>query len=398
MHEFPMSTGGLRPRHPHQRPENGASSEGVAHWHLPEHGRSAGGAVWPRFAHRSGRPGLARARSLHPQQRAWCRRLFRRAAHRGFFPVAWLDDYCKNGSKLAGHVVRRGVPGVELATGSLGHGLRSAAAWRWRLANSAPAIALLFCSPTANAMKAPSGRRPCSRGIIILIAWSRSSTTTRSRASVPSRMCSTSPLRRQMAARFAGPCAKSMATITPQCEKALSEIPADSGQTDRGHRSHHQGQGGALHGRQTALALSVAGRRSVGRRLGRSGRCLREDRVHRNPVRAGGRRSAHLAGHGRSGLLSAGTLSRKISGPLYQRRRRRAEHDGSCRGTGPGGRIPFTYSIANFPTLRCLEQIRNDICHHQLPVRIVVRWAAGSLMVRQATPIMASKTGGDARP
>ena len=24
------------------------------------------------------------------------------------------------------------------------------------------------------------------------------------------------------------------------------------------------------------------------------------------------------------------------------------------------GRIPFTYSLANFPTLRCLEQIRND--------------------------------------
>jgi transketolase len=48
---------------------------------------------------------------------------FATLAHRGFFPLAWLDDYCKNGSKLAGHVVRHGVPGVELATGSLGHGL-----------------------------------------------------------------------------------------------------------------------------------------------------------------------------------------------------------------------------------------------------------------------------------
>jgi transketolase len=48
---------------------------------------------------------------------------FAALAHRGFFPLAWLDDYCKNGSKLAGHVVRHGVPGVELATGSLGHGL-----------------------------------------------------------------------------------------------------------------------------------------------------------------------------------------------------------------------------------------------------------------------------------
>ena len=31
----------------------------------------------------------------------------------------------------------------------------------------------------------------------------------------------------------------------------------------------------------------------------------------------------------------------------------------------------YTYSIGNFPTLRCLEQIRNDICYHNLNVTIV---------------------------
>jgi transketolase len=31
----------------------------------------------------------------------------------------------------------------------------------------------------------------------------------------------------------------------------------------------------------------------------------------------------------------------------------------------------FTYSIANFATLRCLEQIRNDVCYHELDVTIV---------------------------
>ena len=31
----------------------------------------------------------------------------------------------------------------------------------------------------------------------------------------------------------------------------------------------------------------------------------------------------------------------------------------------------FTYSIGNFPTLRCLEQIRYDICYHQSDVKIV---------------------------
>jgi transketolase len=31
----------------------------------------------------------------------------------------------------------------------------------------------------------------------------------------------------------------------------------------------------------------------------------------------------------------------------------------------------FVYSIANFPTFRCAEQIRNDVAYHQLPVTIV---------------------------
>jgi len=35
------------------------------------------------------------------------------------------------------------------------------------------------------------------------------------------------------------------------------------------------------------------------------------------------------------------------------------------------GKIVFTYSIANFPTLRCLEQIRNDVCYHDCNVKIV---------------------------
>ncbi len=34
-------------------------------------------------------------------------------------------------------------------------------------------------------------------------------------------------------------------------------------------------------------------------------------------------------------------------------------------------KIVFVYSIANFPTLRCLEQIRNDVCHHKANVKIV---------------------------
>ncbi|MEO8192569.1 MAG: transketolase [Gemmatimonadales bacterium] len=44
-------------------------------------------------------------------------------AESGFFPTEWLDTHCADGSVLSGHVSHRGVPGVELSTGSLGHGL-----------------------------------------------------------------------------------------------------------------------------------------------------------------------------------------------------------------------------------------------------------------------------------
>jgi transketolase len=43
-------------------------------------------------------------------------------AERGFFPVSWLDDYAQEGSLLLGHASHH-VPGVELSTGALGHGL-----------------------------------------------------------------------------------------------------------------------------------------------------------------------------------------------------------------------------------------------------------------------------------
>jgi transketolase len=35
------------------------------------------------------------------------------------------------------------------------------------------------------------------------------------------------------------------------------------------------------------------------------------------------------------------------------------------------GKTVFTYSIGNFPTFRCLEQIRNNVCYHNLNVKIV---------------------------
>src|ERR1700674_158007 len=66
---------------------------------------------------------------------------------------------------------------------------------------------------------------------------------------------------------------------------------------------------------------------------------------------------------------------------------------GVAAGMALMGRVVFTYSIANFPTLRCLEQIRNDVCYHRANVKIVALgggFAYGALgMTHHATEDLA---------
>src|ERR1700749_5233320 len=44
-------------------------------------------------------------------------------AMKGYFPLEELDTYCQDGGRLAEHPPANLLPGVEAATGSLGHGL-----------------------------------------------------------------------------------------------------------------------------------------------------------------------------------------------------------------------------------------------------------------------------------
>ncbi len=55
---------------------------------------------------------------------------------------------------------------------------------------------------------------------------------------------------------------------------------------------------------------------------------------------------------------------------------------GVASGLAMQGYVVYVYSIGNFPTLRCIEQIRNDVAYHNLNVRIVsvgAGYAYGSL-------------------
>ena len=46
---------------------------------------------------------------------------------------------------------------------------------------------------------------------------------------------------------------------------------------------------------------------------------------------------------------------------------------GVAAGIAHSGNVVFTYSIANFATLRCLEQIRNDACYHDVNITVIAR-------------------------
>ena len=52
-----------------------------------------------------------------------CTALYSVLAEAGYFPIDMLATFCQNGSPLVGHATHKDMPGVEVSTGSLGHGL-----------------------------------------------------------------------------------------------------------------------------------------------------------------------------------------------------------------------------------------------------------------------------------
>ena len=76
---------------------------------------------------------------LRPDQPSWpdrdrfvlskghaCAGLYAALALREFFPMQRLEGFYVEGGSLLGHATHKGVPGIEVSTGSLGHGLAMA--------------------------------------------------------------------------------------------------------------------------------------------------------------------------------------------------------------------------------------------------------------------------------
>ncbi|MBI5743857.1 MAG: transketolase [Elusimicrobia bacterium] len=52
-----------------------------------------------------------------------CSTLYAVLAEKGYFKKEALESYCVDGAPLPGHITKSELPGIELSTGSLGHGL-----------------------------------------------------------------------------------------------------------------------------------------------------------------------------------------------------------------------------------------------------------------------------------
>lgn len=82
-------------------------------------------------------------------------------AERGFFPKEELKTLRKTASRLQGHPDMKGVPGVDMSTGSLGLESLQLAAWRFPLRFRAMITEYIQLSVTARARKVKYGKQPC---------------------------------------------------------------------------------------------------------------------------------------------------------------------------------------------------------------------------------------------
>ena len=153
-----------------------------------------------------------------------------------------------------------------------------------------------------------------------------------------------------------------------------------SGRPRGHHRQHDQGQRHPSHARHGGLPLPADGRRAV-----------------RAGARRAGDRACGCGGRGpRCGMSSRGRWSRSsaseatwCSSPATSatwRSRRSPQAYGErfinagiaeqnmvslAAGLAREGHLPWVYSIAPFVAFRPYEQIRNDVCLHKLPVKLV---------------------------
>src|SRR3569833_336605 len=252
-------------------------------------------------------------------------------------------------------------------------GSASAPAWRCSFVAWAAASASSCCSATANATKGRTGKRRCLPRTIASPISVRSSIITSSRASRPSRTRLRWSRSRTNGERSAGPSSASTATIIAPC------APRSMGGRSRIGRplsSPTRSRGAAYPSWSTRCCGITAARRAPSwKPRCWSSAAARSSRMRDAFVRALGESAARdprvmLV----NGDLGFGVLTDFIARfPDNYVNAGVAEQNMTAVACGMAlaGARAYTYSIGNFPTLRCLEQIRNDVCYHRADVTVV---------------------------
>ena len=179
-------------------------------------------------------------------------------AEAGFFPVEWLDTFYADGSPLAGHATHHGVPGVEVSTGSLGHGLPIArgmalAGQRRR----SPVSRVLHCSATASATRDRPGRpalfAPHHRldNLVAIVDYNKIQSLGR-----VEEVLDLEPFADKW--RAFGWAARGDRRPRPRRARSrvFERLPLEPGKPTVRPRPHGQGQGRELHGGRAPVALS----------------------------------------------------------------------------------------------------------------------------------------------
>src|SRR5262249_4159316 len=135
------------------------------------------------------------------------------------------------------------------------------------------------------------------------------------------------------------------------------------------HRSHRQGPRRLLYGRSSGVALQGTECRAI-EAGARGGRSLRTTFIST---------LTELAERNPDIWLLCGDLGFSVLEQFATRIPERyvnvgvAEQNmaGIAAGLALSGKTVFIYSIGNFPTFRCLEQLRNDVGYHDADVKVV---------------------------
>src|SRR5215831_561606 len=153
--------------------------------------------------------------------------------------------------------------------------------------------------------------------------------------------------------------------------RSIGERTSSGQHADVCDSTYRERERSQLHGEQGALALPFS--RSGGDEQSNGGVRSREMRGAFFRALLGSAEqdeSVHLV-VGDIGYGVVEEFARKFPGRFLNAGVAEQNMTGLAAGMALSGKIVFTYSIANFPILRCLEQIRNDVCYHNANVKIV---------------------------